>query len=107
MNYPTSPPPISRPVYRLHLSTPSDHERERAEEANRAEKRRKYWQTYKGRVKRVFGTLPPAEHENWKAQAKANNRSLWEHIVSQARGYRDGVIVPAAATCHRNPPDRQ
>ena len=93
MNTPTSSAP-NPSHFRLHLSTPAEIERAKEEEAQRAAKRRKYWQDYKDRVKRVFGTLPPDEHATWKAEAEANDRSLWDHIISQARAYRQQTIVP-------------
>ena len=92
MKKPAAPLPIIKDR-KLYSSTPA----QQAEEKNKAQKltqyRRDYWQGYKARVRRVYGTIKPAEYNAIKELSDANNISVWEQLVSDARAYRAGVIL--------------
>jgi hypothetical protein len=67
-------------VNALHLSSQEAHERDKAVEAGRAKYRRKYWQSYAKRVKRIFGTVTRAEYDAAKERAEAAGRSVWGQV---------------------------
>lgn len=74
----------------LHLSSDETHEREKAEEAGRAAYRRKYWQGYAKKVKRIFGTVTPAEYAAVKSRADETGRSVWGQVWAEAQAYHLG-----------------
>jgi len=77
----------------LRLSSDATHEREKAEEAERAEYRRSYWQGYAKKVKRIFGTVTPAEYEAVKQRADEAGRSVWGQVWAEAQAYRKGIVL--------------
>ena len=77
----------------LRLSSDETHEREKAEEAERADYRRTYWQGYAKKVKRIFGTVTPAEYEAVKQRADEAGRSVWGQVWAEAQAYRQGVVL--------------
>src|SRR6056297_1525917 len=80
----------------LRLSSVETHEREKAEEAERAEYRRTYWQGYAKKVKRIFGTVTPAEYEAVKQRADEAGRSVWGQVWAEAQAYRQGSVLASA-----------
>lgn len=74
----------------LQLSSDETHEREKAEEADRAAYRRTYWQGYAKKVKRIFGTVTPAEYVAVKARAGEAGRSVWGQVWAESQAYHDG-----------------
>ena len=56
--------------------------------------RRQYWQRYKGQVKRVFGTLDPADYAALKVRAEQTGRSIWAQLWAESQAYRKGATVP-------------
>ena len=57
--------------------------------------RRRYWQDYKKRHIRVFGTLAKAEHAAVKAIADQNDRPVWSQIWAESCAYRSQSFLPA------------
>ena len=74
----------------LYLSSDETHEREKTEEAERAAYRRQYWQGYTKKIKRIFGTVTPAEHQAVKSRADEAGRSVWGQVWAEAQAYRHG-----------------
>lgn len=74
----------------LRLSSDATHEREKAEEAERSAYRRTYWQRYAKKVKRIFGTVTPAEYEAVKQRADEAGRSVWGQVWAEAQAYHHG-----------------
>ncbi len=87
----TKPNGIGQPLSQsLHLSSDEAHEREKAEEAERAAYRRTYWQGYAKKVKRIFGAVTPKEYEAAQRRADEAGRSVWGQVWAEARAYRTG-----------------
>lgn len=80
----------------LHLSSVETHEREKAAEVDRTQYRRKYWQSYAKRVKRIFGTVTRAEYDAAKERAESAGRSVWGQVWAEATAYREQTLVPAS-----------
>ena len=80
-------------VNALHLSSPETHKREKVKEETRVQYRRKYWQGYAKRVKRIFGTVTLSEYESAKSRADEAGRSVWGQIWTEAKAYRDQTIL--------------
>ncbi len=74
----------------LHLSSDATHEREKAAEAERAAYRRKYWQGYAKKVKRIFGTVAPDDYAAVKARADEAGRSVWGQVWAEAQAFHRG-----------------
>ena len=77
----------------LHLSSPETHKQDKAKEKNRSQYRRKYWQDYAKRVKRIFGTVSFVEYEAAKQRAEEAGRSVWGQIWAEAKAYREQTIL--------------
>lgn len=77
----------------LHLSSQETHDRDKAAEAGRAQYRRKYWQGYARRVKRIFGTVTRTEYDAVKERADAAVRSVWGQVWAEAAAYREQTLV--------------
>lgn len=77
----------------LHLSSDATHAREKAEEAERAAYRRTYWQGYTKKIKRIFGTVTPAEYEAVKLRADDAGRSVWGQVWAEAQAYQQGLAL--------------
>ena len=56
---------------------------------------RDYWQSYTKRVRRVFGTLSPAEYNTIRQIAEVNDRTVWQQIWLESQAYRSGNTVPS------------
>lgn len=80
----------------LHLSSEETFERDKAAEVGRAKYRRKYWQGYAKRVKRIFGTVTRAEYDAAKERAEAAGRSVWGQVWAEATAYREQTLVPTS-----------
>jgi hypothetical protein len=80
----------------LHLSSQETHEREKVAETGRAQYRRKYWQGYAKRVKRIFGTVTRAEYDAAKERSEAAGRSVWAQVWAEATAYREQTLVPTS-----------
>ena len=80
----------------LHLSSQEAHDREKSVEAGRAQYRRKYWQGYAKRVKRIFGTVTRAEYDAAKQRADEAGRSVWGQVWAEATAYREQTLVPTS-----------
>ena len=78
----------------LRLSSDATFERDKVAEAGRAQYRRKYWQGYAKRVKRIFGTVTRAEYDAAKERADAAGRSVWGQVWAEATAYREQTVVP-------------
>lgn len=74
----------------LHLSSEESHEREKAEEAERASYRRTYWQGYTKKIKRIFGTVSPEDYAAVKMRADEAGRSVWAQVWAEAQAYHQG-----------------
>lgn len=77
----------------LRLSSDATHEREKAEEAERADYRRRYWQGYVKKVKRIFGTVTPAEYEAVTKRADDAGRSVWGQVWAESQAYLKGQTL--------------
>lgn len=71
----------------LHLSADDAHEREKAEEIERATYRRTYWQGYAKKVKRIFGTVTPEDYNAVKQRADEAGRSVWRQVWAESQAY--------------------
>ena len=83
----------------LQLSSDPTFEREKAAEAERTDYRRRYWQKYSKRVRRVFGTVTPDEYAAIAARAEATQDgepSVWRQIWLESRAYVSGDTLPTA-----------
>ena len=80
----------------LHLSSQEAHERDKAEEAGRAQYWRNYWQGYAKRVKRIFGTVTRVEYDAAKGRADAAGRFVWGQVWAEATAYREQSLVPTS-----------
>jgi|GEM_PF-1634845 len=78
---------------KLYISSPVDLATERRKAHKLTQYRREYWQGYKGRVRRVYGTMTPAEFAALKSVADHNQNSVWKQLLSDARAYRAGVVI--------------
>ncbi len=78
---------------RLYISTPTQQANERNKAEQRTQYNRSYWQKYKTRMGRVYGTIAITEYKTWEALAKACGRSVFGQIINDARAYRAGVII--------------
>ena len=85
----------------LHLSSDETHQREKAEEAGRAAYRRKYWQGYAKKVKRIFGTVSLQEYDEAKARAEEAGRSIWGQVWAEACAYREGRTLATGDIANR------
>lgn len=77
----------------LRLSSDASFERDKTAEAGRAKYRRKYWQDYKEKIKRIFGSVTPEEYEATQQRADDAGRSVWGQVWAEARAYRNGQIL--------------
>lgn len=77
----------------LHLSSDATHKREKAEEAERAAYRRTYWQGYTKKIKRIFGTVTPADYEAVRMRADNAGRSVWGQVWAEAQAYHRGLTL--------------
>ena len=57
---------------------------------------REYWQDYTKRVRRVFGTLNPADYLAIKQTAEVNNRTVWQQVWLESQAYRSGNTAPSS-----------
>ncbi len=83
----------------LRLSSDAAFEREKAAEAERADYRRRYWQKYSKRVRRVFGTVTPNEYAAIAVRAEATQDgepSVWRQIWLESHAYVSGNTLPTA-----------
>lgn len=75
--------------------TPIDQAELEAQELERlTQYRREYWQKYKQRCRRVYGTLTPEAFAEIKLIAKANGRTVWEEIWRESEAYRQKEFLP-------------
>lgn len=79
----------------LQLSSDEALAAEKEREAERTEYRRKYWQEYSKKVRRVFGVLSQQDHAEAKARADEHGRSVWAQIWAEAEAYRSGRRDPS------------
>ena len=77
----------------LRLSTDVAFERDKAVEVDRANYRRKYWQGYAKRVKRIFGTVSCADYQAAKERAEDAGRSVWGQVWAEAAAYRSQTVL--------------
>ena len=80
----------------LRLSSDTAFERDKAAEAGRAQYRRKYWQGYAKRVKRIFGSVTRSEYDAAKQRADDAGRSVWGQVWAEATAYREQKLVPTS-----------
>ena len=92
MKKPTAPLPIVTDR-KLYASTPHQQACEKSKAQKLTQYRRDYWQGYKSRVKRIYGTVTPSEYETLKSLSAANDKSIWEQLICDARAYRAGVMI--------------
>lgn len=74
----------------LHLSSDETHDREKEQEAARTAYRRKYWQGYTKKIKRIFGTVSPEDYAAVKSRADEAGRSVWAQVWAEAQAYYQG-----------------
>lgn len=77
----------------LRLSSNAAFERAKAAEADRSSYRRKYWQSYTKRVKRIFGTVSCADYQAAKERAEEAGRSVWGQVWAEAAAYRSQTVL--------------
>jgi len=77
----------------LRLSSDVAFERDKAVEADRSTYRRKYWQGYAKRVKRIFGTVSQEEYAQTKKRAEEAGRSVWGQVRAEADAYRSQTAL--------------
>lgn len=83
--------------YKLELTPLDQAALEAEQEEKKAAYRREYWQQYKKQHKRIYGIVSEVEFEELKALAHANERTLWQEILSQSKAYRDKQYLPSEA----------
>lgn len=57
--------------------------------------RRNYWQRYKQKNRRVYGTLSKDEYAEIAAIAQQNGRSVWGEVWHESHAYRRQQFVPS------------
>lgn len=82
---------------RLELTPEPEAKAEAEREERRTRYRRDYWQRYKAKHPRIYGTLTQGEYAEIKAIAKANGRSVWEQIWLESQAYRQKKYLPSEA----------
>jgi len=92
MKKPAVPLPIIKDR-KLYISSPDQQAIETRKAIKLTQYRRDYWQGYKARVRRVYGTICPREYEAIKTIATQNETSVWQQVLSDARAYRSGVVL--------------
>lgn len=92
MKKPAAPLPIIKDR-KLYISSPDQQAIEIRKAKKLTQYRRDYWQGYKARVRRVYGTICPGEYEAIKSIAAQNETSVWQQLISDARAYRAGVVL--------------
>ncbi|MCV2891282.1 type IV secretory system conjugative DNA transfer family protein [Ruegeria aquimaris] len=85
----------------LRLSSDAMHEREKAEEAERAAYRRQYWQGYVKKVKRIFGTVTPEDFEAVQLRAEDAGRSIWGQVWAESQAYLAGQTLATGEIADR------
>ncbi len=78
---------------RIMRNTPTN-ERPKEKAARLKAYRKVYWQSFKQRHARIYGTLTNDEHAEIKRVAEANGRSAWEQIWRESLAYRQGRYLP-------------
>ncbi|MEL6667055.1 MAG: hypothetical protein AAFQ24_13075 [Pseudomonadota bacterium] len=78
---------------RLFASPPEKQADERRKSDKLTRYRRNYWQNYKDKIRRVFGTLSVTEYEFWQARAADSERTVWAEIYSAACAYIRGEAI--------------
>lgn len=78
---------------RLFASPPDRQAQERGQTEKLTQYRRDYWQNYKQQIKRVFGTVDPIQHAQWKTLAARHGRTVWGQIYACALAYVSGQTV--------------
>jgi hypothetical protein len=98
----TNPIGIGQPLSQsLRLSSDATHEREKAEEAERAAYRRRYWQGYVKKVKRIFGTVTPEDFEAVQQRAEDAGRSVWGQVWAESQAYLAGQTLATGEIADR------
>lgn len=59
------------------------------------EYRRKYWQQYKMRKPRIYGTVSQAQYTEIQQLAHNNGRSIWAEVWQQSLAYRKQAFLPS------------
>ncbi len=83
----------------LRLSSDEALQRAKEAEAERSDYRRRYWQKYSKRVRRVFGTITPEEYAEVAARAVAvqgGEPSVWRQIWLESRAYIEQSELPTS-----------
>lgn len=77
----------------LRLSSNAAFEQDKAVEADRSTYRRKYWQGYTKRVKRIFGTVSREEYVAVQERANEAGRSVWRQVWAESVAYRSQTVL--------------
>ena len=56
-----------------------------------------YWQQFKKRHKRVYGTLTHKQYSEVKARADRHDRSVWQQIWQESSAYQRQEFLPTSA----------
>lgn len=80
---------------RLVLKTESDIDLDQEREAHLVAYRRQYWQKFKSKHKRVYGTLSNPDYCAIKIIAEHHGRSVWEQIWLESCSYRKQQFLPS------------
>jgi len=78
---------------RLFTSSPERQAQEHQKAEQLTQYRRTYWQGYKKKIRRVFGTLSLGEFSFWERYAEQHSRTVWGQIYACACAYASGTIV--------------
>lgn len=81
---------------RLFASLPEQQAQQTQKAEALTQYRRKYWQGYKKKIRRIFGTLSIAEYQFWKIRADHNRRPVWQEVYSSACAYVQRRALPTA-----------
>lgn len=77
----------------LQLPSEEDLRKRLEQEATKTRKRRKYWQDYKSRMRRVFGTISPKDHEDLLDRAENSGRPPFQQLWAESQAYLRGERV--------------
>ena len=78
---------------RLFASAPERQVQERRDIEKLTQYRRNYWQGYKNKIRRVFGTLNIPDYNFWENRAKHYDRTVWGEIYACACAYVKNTIL--------------
>ncbi len=63
--------------------------------ANSTEYNRQYWQRYKQRRRRVYGTLTPKQYQTLESRAKVAGRGVFQQLWQESQAYQQQRYLPS------------